>query len=71
MLIKAGGNCDKCGIAFSGFDSWQSVGVICGSCGKESRRCRKCKAEGCDCGGALLDAWEKFEKKNPGNRIMF
>ena len=62
MLIKASGSCQKCGVEFSGHDTIQSVYVECNRCGNVKTLCRRCKSEGCDCGGEYKDDFDK----NPG-----
>lgn len=62
MLQKEKGNCQKCNVEFGEQDTMQSVNVKCEKCGKWHKLCKTCKAEGCDCGGYLMDAWEQ----NPG-----
>jgi hypothetical protein len=71
MLIIAKGSCDKCKTQFGPLDMIQSVVLECAACGTQARLCRRCKAAGCDCGGQLLDARERFEKEHPGQSIMF
>ena len=60
MLIKASGNCQKCNVEFSDFDVVQSVLVECDRCGNKKALCRRCKSEGCDCGGKYKDDFEKY-----------
>ncbi len=62
MLIIQSGNCSKCGSVFGRFDSVQSTNVECSKCKKKVTICNSCKNKGCDCGGKLLNAWDK----NPG-----
>ena len=62
MLSAQNGECLKCGSAFGPTDTIQSTNVECAQCEKQITVCRSCKQEGCDCGGALEDAWER----NPG-----
>jgi len=65
MLIIESGKCEKCGTEFGQLDTVQSTNVECNKCGKKYIICRHCKKKGCECGGKLLDAWDK----NPG--VMF
>ena len=48
-------------------DLWKRFNqlVDCSKCKKQVIVCRTCKENGCECGGKLLDAWDK----NPG--MMF
>ena len=62
MLILQKGICQKCGSKFGLMDTVQSTNVECSKCKKRVTVCETCKDEGCDCGGELLDAWDK----NPG-----
>lgn len=71
MLIIAKGSCDQCHTPFGPIDMIQSVGVTCDACETKRQLCRRCKAEGCACGGHFLDAWERFERENPGQTILF
>jgi hypothetical protein len=65
MLIMQKGECEKCGSEFGPMDTVQSTNVECSKCKKRVVVCRTCKENGCECGGKLLDAWDK----NPG--MMF
>ena len=60
MLVKASGRCGKCGVEFSDIDTAQSVSVECNRCGKKNSLCRRCKNEGCECGGKLMDDFDKY-----------
>jgi len=59
MIIKADGNCQKCGREFSENDTVQSVNVVRNRCGKRGELCSTCKNEGCECGGRFLDSFEQ------------
>ena len=65
MLVTQIGNCSKCESAFGTSETIQSTHVECDNCKKKVIVCKTCKNKGCDCGGKLLDAWDK----KPG--IMF
>ena len=64
MIIIQKGNCKKCGteLGEKTLDSVQSTNVSCSKCKKSIVLCRKCKNNGCECGGKYLDAWDR----NPG-----
>ena len=59
MLIIQKGNCKKCGSEFGSLATVQSTNVECSKCKKEVIVCHNCKEKGCECGGKLLDAWDK------------
>lgn len=59
MLIIQSGNCSKCGSVFGPMDTVQSTNVECSKCKKKVTVCKSCKNKGCDCGGKLLDTWDK------------
>ncbi len=65
MLTVQSGKCKKCRSEFGPLDTVQSTNVECSKCKKQITLCRTCKEKGCECGGKLLDAWDK----NPG--MMF
>jgi|LakMenE18May11ns_1017448.scaffolds.fasta_scaffold9895208_2 hypothetical protein len=58
FLIKQNGKCTKCDTDFGPVDTAQSTNVSCAKCRKSVIVCRKCKENGCQCGGKLLDAWD-------------
>jgi len=59
MIIIQKGKCEKCGADFEPLDTVQSTNVECSKCKKQFIKCRNCKQDGCECGGKLLDAWDK------------
>lgn len=73
MLIKAQGNCPKCGKPYSGFLSQQGTSFYCERCNSKYELCPDCKSKinACPkCGARLLDVWEHWEKKC-GGKIIF
>ena len=73
MLIKAQGNCPKCGKPYSGFVSQQGTSFYCERCNSKYELCPDCKSKinACPkCGGRLLDVWEHCEKEF-GGKIIF
>ena len=75
MLIKAQGNCSKCGKPYSdfGFLSQQATSFYCERCNSEYELCPDCKSKinACPkCGARLLDEWEHCEKMF-GGKIIF
>jgi len=62
MLILQKGKCEKCGFSYGHLDTVQSTSVECSKCKKITTVCRPCKEKGCECGGKLLDTFDK----NPG-----
>ena len=73
MLIKAEGNCPKCGKPYSGFVSQQGTSFYCERCNSKYELCPDCKSKinACPkCGGRLLDVWEHCEKEC-GRKIIF
>lgn len=59
MLILQKGKCEKCGSEFGPSDTVQSTNVECSKCKKKLIACRTCKEKGCECGGKLLNAFDK------------
>ena len=73
MLIKAKGNCPKCGKPYSGFVSQQGTSFYCERCNSKYELCPDCKSKinACPkCGARLLDEWEHGEKMF-GGKILF
>ena len=73
MLIKAQGNCPKCGKPYSGFVSQQGTSFYCERCNSKYELCPDCKSKinACPkCGARLLDEWEHGEKMF-GGKIIF
>ena len=73
MLIKAQGNCPKCGKPYSGFVSQQGTSFYCERCNSTYELCPDCKSKinACPkCGARLLDEWEHGEKMF-GGKILF
>jgi len=62
FLVVQRGKCEECGAEFGTSETLQSTNVECNNCNKKKVVCRKCKIKGCECGGKLLDSWDK----NPG-----
>ena len=60
MLIRQSGKCEKCGSEFESMDTVQSTNVECSKCKKEITVCSSCKERGCECGGKLLNTFDKY-----------
>ena len=60
MLIQQTGKCEKCSSKFGRFATAQSTNVECEKCKKKVIVCTPCKNEGCECGGKLLDGFERL-----------
>jgi predicted Zn-ribbon and HTH transcriptional regulator len=60
MLIRKDEKCEKCGSEFGQWDTVQSTNVECNKCHKKEILYSACKKRGCECGGKLLNVFDKY-----------